>query len=253
VYVLKRKLGRVVSGREVAHDTSSVAGMQDPTNAFGESVAGVDDTGDVLKDNVASALPILDREELNVDMAGPFGRAASVHHFNSGFVVFIEGSRAVLREAKLGKDEAEVFGHFGSGNGRDKFCLSGTSRGDRLGFTPIGNGTTGEGKNISSGRSAEAKIIGVRGIHIAGELERVQEARETGEGSRVVGLRQRNMGERGDRSSTPELDTPIDSIAEILGDILETKKMDAGGLFRKFSEGGDGVADVRACSDVGVK
>ena len=114
----------------MAHDTSSVAGMQDPTNAFGESVAGVDDTGDVLKDDVSSGLPILDRKELDVDMAAPFDRAASVHHFNGGLVVFIEGSRAVLREAKLGKDEAEIFGHFGSGNGSDKFCLSGTSRGD---------------------------------------------------------------------------------------------------------------------------
>ena len=238
----------------MAHDTASVAGVQNPTNAFGESIAGVDDASNVFKDNVASAFPILDREELNVDVTGSFSGAASVYHFDGRLIVLVECSRARLRESQLGKDKAQILGHFGSGDGRAELSLSATSCGDGLGFTTIGNGASSESEDVSSGGTAKAKVIGVGCIHVTSKLEGVQKARKRRERRGIIGLEKRNMGkQRGNRSRAPELDTPINSIAQILGNIFKTKKMDTGGLFRKFFQGGDGIANVRASGDVGIK
>jgi hypothetical protein len=93
----------------------------------------------------------------------------------------------------------------------------------------------------------------VRSIHIAGEPEWVLEARERGQSSRIVRLKKRDMGKRSNGSGAPELDAPIDSIAEILGNVLEAKKVDAGRLFCKLGKGGDDIANIRARSDIGLK
>ena len=108
----------------MAHETTAVAGVENLTNTLGKGITGVDDARDVLENNVASAFPILDREELDIDVARAFGRAVSVNHLDRGLVVLVERSGGKLGKTKLVKNETKVFGYFGSSNGGDELCLS---------------------------------------------------------------------------------------------------------------------------------
>ena len=73
----------------MSHEAASVSRMKNPANAFGECIAGVDGSFDVLKDDMSSAFPVLDGEVLNVDVSGAFSGAPGIDHFDCGFVVFV--------------------------------------------------------------------------------------------------------------------------------------------------------------------
>jgi hypothetical protein len=133
-----------IGRRKVAHKASGVTRMKDPADAFGEAVARVDDTLDVFQNNMASPFPVLNGKILNVNMAGAFSGTTGVDHLDCRFVVLIERSGAGLEKTELCEDGAEVFGHFGSGNGGNKLGFSRASGSDSLRFAAIGDDTTGK-------------------------------------------------------------------------------------------------------------
>ena len=52
---------------EIAHHTSSMAGMKDPTKHFCKSIRNTEDTRDMMHDNIFSISPILKGRMLNID------------------------------------------------------------------------------------------------------------------------------------------------------------------------------------------
>ena len=84
-----------------------MAGVKDPAKGFGQVVGGVEDTRDVLHDNVASFFPFLDCKELYVDVARSFSGDAVVDDFDGRHVVFEGRAHVLLRSTAL---VPELFG-----------------------------------------------------------------------------------------------------------------------------------------------
>jgi hypothetical protein len=80
----------MIFGWKVSHETSAVAIVEDPSQGFGQCIGRVDDARDVVKDDVATFFPILDCEELNIDMATPLRGDTVVDYVDCGHVVFVE-------------------------------------------------------------------------------------------------------------------------------------------------------------------
>lgn len=81
------RLGNAV----VAHHTTAMSVVQNPTKCFGKSVTGVDDTGTMMAGNV-DTFPFLNRKPLDVDVSCTGSRFALVDHGNGGFIVDMHGS-----------------------------------------------------------------------------------------------------------------------------------------------------------------
>ena len=77
----------------MTHGTTNVTGVKGPAKRLGGLVAGVDDARDVAHDDITSSAPCLNREVLDVNMAGARGRATLIHHSNRSLVVHIERGR----------------------------------------------------------------------------------------------------------------------------------------------------------------
>ena len=159
ICVLVVREGGNGSRSKVAHEASSMSGVENPANTFGKSVAGVDGAFDVLEEDMSSTFPILDGEVLDVDVSGAFGRASSIDHFDGRFVVFVKNGRTFLSEAKLMENEVEVFGNLGSSNGSNEFSLSGAGGSDGLSLGTVCNDTTSKGETITGGRTTLTKVI----------------------------------------------------------------------------------------------
>ena len=110
---------RCQSSCVVAHETARVANMEDPTQRFCEIIRRVDDSWDVVHDNVAGILPIL-----NSKVTRAFCTYSSIDHEGGGLVVNINGSRVVLRETELVKNGSKILSVLGSKNGCKelRFC-----------------------------------------------------------------------------------------------------------------------------------
>jgi hypothetical protein len=67
----------------MTHQATNVAGVEDPTNGFGQTITGVDDSRNFEKIEVTRFLPVLECKILNVDMSRTLGRSVSVSHFDS--------------------------------------------------------------------------------------------------------------------------------------------------------------------------
>ena len=85
----------------MAHGMASMANKKSPTKCLGSVVGNVDDAGDVMHDNDAMMLPLLDGKMLNVDVSGIRSGFAFVDHGNCRDVVLIERCWALLRDAKF--------------------------------------------------------------------------------------------------------------------------------------------------------
>ena len=117
--------------------------MQNPTKGLGEVVRGVDYPWDVLHDDVAGILPILDGKVLDVNMTGAFRWDAGVDHIDGRFVVFVDWGGAILGESQIRQDGSEVFGMFGCSNGSQELSFGGACGSDRLSFAAAGHCTAG--------------------------------------------------------------------------------------------------------------
>ena len=133
-----------------------MARVKDPSNTLGKGITGVDGTFDFAEENVASLLPVLEGEVLDINVEGAFGRTVCINHLNGRFVVFKHGGGCRLIETKLAKYRAEIFGYLSSRDSRKKFGLGGTGGSDGLGLAAIGDDAAGKHESISRGRTAMA-------------------------------------------------------------------------------------------------
>ena len=65
-----------------------MAFMEDTAQGFGESVSGINFAWKVAKKEVSGLAPFLDSKPLDVNVASPFGRLATVDDIYARFVVF---------------------------------------------------------------------------------------------------------------------------------------------------------------------
>jgi hypothetical protein len=179
----------------MSHEATGMSRMKYPANTFSESIAGIDGAFDVFEKDMSGALPVLDGEVLYVNVAGAFGRAPSIDHLDSRFIVLIEEGRGVLWETQLAKDQTKVFCHFGGSNGGNELGLGRAGGGYGLGFGTVSNDAASESKTIACGRAALAEVIAMGGVDIACKLERVMDKREGREAGRKIGGREDNRWE----------------------------------------------------------
>ena len=79
----------------------SMAGKKGPTKSLSSMVGNADDAGDVMHDNDATMLPLLDSKMLNVNMSGVWSGFAFIDHGNCRDVVLVEWCWAFLRDAEF--------------------------------------------------------------------------------------------------------------------------------------------------------
>lgn len=196
----------------MAHHATYMPGMKDPAERFGECIRRVNDAGDVAHNDITRFFPVLDSEELDVNMSSAFGRYAVVNHEDRGHIVFVDGSRGWLLETEFLKDSAQVAGLFGSGDSSDEFSLSRASGRERLSFGTVGDGATSEKENVAGSGATFAQVIGVGGIDKADKFIEVnrREVREViGNGKYFV----RRLGQSRIGLGLLVDDTPVDSAA----------------------------------------
>ena len=83
------------------HGMASMVSKKGPTKCLGSMVSNVDNAGDVMHDNDATKLPLLDSKMLNVDVSGVRSGFAFIDHCNCGDVVLVEQCWALLRDAEF--------------------------------------------------------------------------------------------------------------------------------------------------------
>ncbi len=128
----------------VAHHATNMPGMEDPTERLGEGIRWVDDSRDVVHVDVAVSLPVLDSEELNVDVTRSISRDVVVDHLDRGHVVFVDRSGSTLGKTEVSKDGPEVPCLLGGSNGSEKLSFSGASGSLRLSLGAVGNGAASQ-------------------------------------------------------------------------------------------------------------
>ena len=80
----------------VAHHSSGMTGMKDPTQRLGEVIGWVDDSWNVVHDDVTIIFPLLNSKPRDVNM---FSGDLRVDHMNGGDIVAVHGSWALLRKS----------------------------------------------------------------------------------------------------------------------------------------------------------
>ena len=161
-----------------------MAGVKDPAKGLGQVIQGIDDARDVLRDNVASILPILNGKMLDINVTGALGRDASVDHVDSRHVVFVDWGGTGLGKTEFEEDRAKVLRMFSCDNCSQKFGFSGAGGCDGLGLSAVRNGTTTEDKGVSGSRTSFTEVIGMSSIDVASQFRRGRRFRER----RQVGL-----------------------------------------------------------------
>jgi hypothetical protein len=121
-----------------------------------------------------------------------------------------------------------------------------------LGLTAVGNYTTSKTEAVASGRAAVTKIVGVGGIDVARQYERIGWKGKLGKIGIVTRGRDGNIGKSGIRRGTPIEDTPVDGLPEVKSKAFKLDIVNGSGCFAKLGKEGDGIANIRACSDVRV-
>ena len=74
----------------MAHGMMSMASKKSPAKCFGSVVGNVDDAGDVMHDDDATMLPLLNGKMLNVDVSGIRSGLALIDHGNGRDVIFVK-------------------------------------------------------------------------------------------------------------------------------------------------------------------
>ena len=74
----------------MAHHTSVVPGMKDPSTRFRRSVSRVEDAANETKSNVSTFSPRHNTEEKSVNVSGTISRMVSVDYFDTGLIVFVD-------------------------------------------------------------------------------------------------------------------------------------------------------------------
>ena len=103
----------------------SMASKKSPTKCLDSMVGNFDDARDVMHNDEATTLPLLNGKMLNVDVSGIRSGFAFIDHGNCGDVVLVEWCWAILWDAKFMEDGMKLLGNLGSMH----------SSGDELGFS----------------------------------------------------------------------------------------------------------------------
>jgi hypothetical protein len=155
----------------MAHQTASMARVKNPSQGFGEAIGRIENPRNGFHSESALLTPVLNGEMLNVNMAITFSGLASVDHFDSRCIVFIEDDGANRGISKLGQNTVKIFGYFAGSDGSKKSGFSGTGGSKRLGFASTCNRSASEKKSVASGRATTAaKVIGMSSINISDQL-----------------------------------------------------------------------------------
>ena len=75
--------------------------MEDPAERFGEVIRWVENSSNMVHDNILGVLPVLNGKVLDVNVTGALGRDLRVDHVDSRHIVFVDRSRTSLRESEL--------------------------------------------------------------------------------------------------------------------------------------------------------
>jgi hypothetical protein len=164
----------------------------------------------------------------------------------------VYGSWGELRKAKLGQDGIEIFGNFGSGDGRDKFCLCQTGSCDGLSLQAVSNWTAREQKTVAGGGAMMTKIVAMCSVNKANKLMMVLGDGKVGQGSIVGQDTQGCIRQSVIWSGSPIDEAPVDSVVKVLHKVLHTSvAVETSGRGGKFGKGSDGIANVRSSGDIG--
>jgi len=85
----------------MSHCSAGMPMMQDPTKGFGRIVCHIQNTSDVLHENVTLPMPFLYCKELDIDVPGTCGGFALIDHSNCSLIVFVKNCRMFLSESKI--------------------------------------------------------------------------------------------------------------------------------------------------------
>lgn len=113
----------------MAHKATGMAGVQDPSERFGQIIGGVKDAGNVTHDNFPIVFPILNREVLYEYVSRAFSWNLCVDHFYCRFVIVVHRCRGRLFESKFTEDGAEILDLFGRTHSSVEFSLGRASCG----------------------------------------------------------------------------------------------------------------------------
>ena len=180
----------------VAKKAAAMAFMKETAQRFGESVSGIDFSGEVAKKKVAGLAPFLDGKPLDVDVTSPFGWLAIVDDIYARFVVFKNESRFGGGKIEFSEYRTEVTADFSTLNGSKKFGLGRAGGDNRLGFNTEGDGGARHDEGVASSGTFGVEIISMgsinngEGFHkisrfwIKGEVFRVEVSGDGKEGNR---------------------------------------------------------------------
>ena len=96
----------------MAHDAASVPAMQNPSQRFCKAITGINGPWNKIHDGATTFFPILNRKELDADVAWPFRWGLSINHLNSGLVAAMQCRRFVWGASELKHDSPKMFGMF---------------------------------------------------------------------------------------------------------------------------------------------
>jgi hypothetical protein len=157
---------------KVTHEPTAMTSMQDPTCRLSQGVGGVNDTWDVMHQDIIIFLPILYSERLDINVTGVFSGATCIDDLNRRNVINVNGSWKGLGKTKFTKNSTKVLGRLsGRLSGRhssDELSLSRASGCDRLRLGAVRNCTTIKGESVTSSRATVTEVI-LRGPHQHGQ------------------------------------------------------------------------------------
>ena len=78
---------------EVSHKATRMAGMENPTERFGQVIGRIEDTFDMTKGNMAFLLPILNGKMLYLEMTDSVSGMIVVDDLDCSFIVFKKWGR----------------------------------------------------------------------------------------------------------------------------------------------------------------
>jgi hypothetical protein len=155
-----------------------------------------------------------------------------------------------LGEAKFSKDGANVFCNLGRRDSCKTFGSSGASRGDCLGLGAIGNSFSSKHESVASGGTPLSEIIAMGSINVTDKVHMLFGRGKLVERGQNKSL-QWYMGKSGIWNRAQIDNTPVDGIAEVFGNVFETKVEELGGFDGKFGEDSNSIPDVGTGGDIG--
>ena len=93
----------------MAHNTATMAGVEDPTKTLCSLVSRVDSRRDVAHHDGLLTLPSLNCKMLDINVSGARGRLVLINHRDGSLVIFEQTSWIQLRKAKFLEDRSQIF------------------------------------------------------------------------------------------------------------------------------------------------